>query len=570
VLKSFPAQIATLTRHRAGRRNLRILLRFVGVLLLLITVYTVVFHLLMLREGQEHTWLTGLYWTLTVMSTLGFGDITFQTDLGRLFSILVLLSGMVFLLILLPFTFIEFFYEPWMKAQVERRAPRRVDDDVSGHVIVTSVDAVTSALVRRLEGHGVDHLVLTATGDEARTLQDRGFLVAVGAVDDPETWRKIGVERAALVLTTGSDVANSNIAFQVREVSPSVPIVTTAHSESSVDVLQLAGSTHVLRLEQLIGEAFARRVLGGDTRANVIGHVEGILVAEAPAHGTPLVGKTLAECRLREQAGVAVAGVWQRGRFEPGRATTKIDSQTVLVLVGSKHHLQAYNQAFGRYAEQDQPVLILGGGRVGRATAKALGAAGLDYRIVDKDPDRIQPGSKRHFLGDAAAFEVLEVAGIRTTQSIVITTHDDDVNVFLTLYCRKLRPEAQILARSTFERSVGTLHRAGADVVLSYASMGANVVFNLMRRGEALLLAEGLDVVRVRVPRALVGRTVATSGIRERTGCSIVTLRIGGEMSIVPSPEAVLEDGSDLLLVGAIEAHYEFVSLYPDAVIEAT
>ena len=99
----------------------------------------------MLREGQEHTWITGFYWTLTVMSTLGFGDITFQTDLGRLFSIVVLVSGMIFLFILLPFTFIEFFYEPWMKAQTDARAPRQLPAETRGHVLLTNHDPVTSA-----------------------------------------------------------------------------------------------------------------------------------------------------------------------------------------------------------------------------------------------------------------------------------------------------------------------------------------------------------------------------------------------------------------------------------------
>jgi class 3 adenylate cyclase len=46
-------------------------------------------------------------------------------------SILVLLSGTVFLLVLLPFTFIEFFYEPWISAQAE--APRRVRARVGIH-----------------------------------------------------------------------------------------------------------------------------------------------------------------------------------------------------------------------------------------------------------------------------------------------------------------------------------------------------------------------------------------------------------------------------------------------------
>ena len=81
-------------------------------------VYSILFHVLMLYEGQEHSWMTGLYWTLTVMSTLGFGDITFHSDLGRTFSIVVLLSGMVSLLMLLPFTFIEFFYAPWMQRAI--------------------------------------------------------------------------------------------------------------------------------------------------------------------------------------------------------------------------------------------------------------------------------------------------------------------------------------------------------------------------------------------------------------------------------------------------------------------
>ena len=69
------------------RRNLRALASYLLLLTATITAYSVLFHVIMLYEGQEHSWLTGFYWTLTVMSTLGFGDITFQSDLGRAFSI---------------------------------------------------------------------------------------------------------------------------------------------------------------------------------------------------------------------------------------------------------------------------------------------------------------------------------------------------------------------------------------------------------------------------------------------------------------------------------------------------
>ena len=96
-------------------------------LFVLVTVYAVLFHLIMGSvEGQQHSWITGFYWTLVVMTTLGFGDITFTSDIGRLFSIVVLLSGVVFLLVMLPFLFIRLFYAPWLESRVRLRAPREV------------------------------------------------------------------------------------------------------------------------------------------------------------------------------------------------------------------------------------------------------------------------------------------------------------------------------------------------------------------------------------------------------------------------------------------------------------
>ena len=67
------------------RRNVRVLLILLGVFSLLVALYSTVFHVLMDREGQSHSWPTAIYWTLVTMPTLGFGDITFESDAGRLF-----------------------------------------------------------------------------------------------------------------------------------------------------------------------------------------------------------------------------------------------------------------------------------------------------------------------------------------------------------------------------------------------------------------------------------------------------------------------------------------------------
>ena len=123
-MKTMATQLAVLMQLGRRRSNIRLLIRFSLVLILFFVVYSILFHLLMIYEGRQYSWITGFYWTLTTMSTLGFGDITFTSDIGKFFSVVVLLSGIIFLLIILPFTFIQFFYAPWLEEQNKARAPR--------------------------------------------------------------------------------------------------------------------------------------------------------------------------------------------------------------------------------------------------------------------------------------------------------------------------------------------------------------------------------------------------------------------------------------------------------------
>ncbi len=94
-MKFLPSQLTYLLAERETQRNLKALFQYLGFVAGTIVLFSIAFHGIMLHEGQQHSWLTGFYWTLTVMSTLGFGDITFESDLGRGFSIVVLLSGIV-------------------------------------------------------------------------------------------------------------------------------------------------------------------------------------------------------------------------------------------------------------------------------------------------------------------------------------------------------------------------------------------------------------------------------------------------------------------------------------------
>ncbi len=545
-------------------RNGRVVLALVGIFLLLLTVYGVLFHVIMESEGQDHSWVTGFYWTLTTMSTLGFGDITFESDVGRIFSMVVLVSGALFILVLLPFAFIQFVFLPWMARRESMRAPRQLPESTRDHIVLTDHSPIEEALIRRANDSNVAYVIIVPVLEDALRLHDLGYRVMVGALDDPETYRAARVGQAAVVAATRPDTTNTNIAFTVREISPDVPVVATAASAASVDILGLAGCDVVLQLGEMLGRDIAERVLGGDSRSHVVGEFGDLHIAEAAVAGTALEGLTLREADLRRRYNVSVVGLWQRGRFQLAGPESRLTATTTLILAGSAEQLAAYDTAFALEQRLDAPVVIIGGGRVGRAVGRTLEADGIDYRIVERLPERVREPD-HYVVGDAAELEVLEAAGIHRAAAVVITTHDDDVNVYLALYCRKLRPEVQIIARANLDRNVTTLHRAGADAVLSYASTGATAIWNRLGLNPTLVLAEGLDVFQVDVPDGLVDRSLAEAGIRRRTGCNVVAIVEDGRVQSNPDPARLLPADAELIVIGDSEAERHFFREHPSA-----
>lgn len=562
-MKFLTAQLMALKGSHASRRNLRLLARSLVLITGLVLLYTVVFHAMMAAEGQEYSWISAWYWVMVTMSTLGFGDIVFHSDAGRVFSVVVLFSGVLLLLVLLPFTFIEFFYTPWLDAQRQARAPRAVPPDTSGHVILTHYDPVAMALIDRLKAFGRKYYLLESDLNRAIDLADQGVSVMLGEPDDILTYSAAQTANAALVVANVDDYMNSNIAFTVREVTDSVPVVSFARAEESMDVLHLAGSSHVLQLTEMLGRSLARRAVAGDVRTNVIGQFGDLLISEAPVSGTPMVGRTLQDGWLRKATGLTVVGLWERGQFHVAVPDRVLEATTVLVLAGSSEQLDRFTELTAIYNLQDAPVLILGGGRVGRAAARSLHERGIDYRIVEKAADRVKDPD-RTIIGSAADLFVLESAGIREAPTTIVTTSDDATNIYLTIYCRRLRPEMQIIARSNLEKNVSTLHRAGADFVMSYASMGANAVFNILEKDDVVMVAEGLDVFRCPVPAKLAGKTLIEADVRRRTGCSVVAIEQDGVTIVNPEADMKLPPAgaAELIVIGNTEGEKQFLKTF--------
>jgi len=564
-MKFLPSQMVALLGERELRRNVGALLKYLALLAATITAFSLLFHGIMLYEGQHHSWLTGFYWTLTVMSTLGFGDITFHSDLGRGFSILVLISGIVMLMIVLPFTFIRFFYAPWLEAQVRLRAPRGVREGVAGHVVICRYDAIAMGLIRRLGEFGIPYYVVESDATVAANLHGDGVSVVAGEVAASATYEALRVRDASLVLANLGDAANTNVILTVREVAPDVPILALAEEMSSVDVLELAGASQVVPLKHRLGEQLASRVAVGAPRAHRIGRFDDLVIAEFPIENTSLRGRTVRDTRLRELTGLSIVGVWERGVLSTAGPDTLLSDHSVPVIVGTEEQLMELDALFVIYQLDDNPVLVIGGGKVGQAVARALRAREVRATIVDKNislEGDLADCADRVVVGDAAELEVVTGAGIAEAPSVVLTTNDDATNIFLALYCRRLNPKARIVSRINEEWNLEAIHRAGVDFALSHGSLAAKSVLSLLQGSDLVIFGEGADLFVEPVSPTLVGKTLAESGIGAKTGLNVIAVRVDGTSLTNPAADTELARDGELVMLGTVAQHRRFTEVF--------
>ena len=563
-MKLLLLQILLFVKNEKAKKNVYLLAKFLFFLTLIITVYSVTFHLIMIHEGRDFSWITGVYWTLTVMSTLGFGDITFSTDLGMLFTLLVLISGVILLMIMLPFTFIQFFWAPWLEAQKETRTPRSLPETIKNHVILTNYDPITRKLVEKLKKYNFDYSFVTSDHQAATEIFDTGYTVVLGEVDAPETYKKMQTDKAALIVATANDLMNTNIAFTVREISDTVPIAISADNEHSLDILNFPGYTNVFQFMSMLGTNMAKktRVV---RQTHIIGQFEKLLVGEFPVRDiNNLAGQTLKQSKLRNKIGLTIIGIWERGEVLLPDPDAALKKTNILIVAGTREDLVRVDQQLAmpsEHADSDLGILILGGGRVGQAAARYLALNNIKYTIVEKRPT-IARKSRHHIQGDAADINTLKEAGIDKARAVIITTHNDAMNIYLSFYCRQLRPDIQIVTRATEDRTVSKLYRAGADIVDSLAVMGANSIINLLHPSTTSFFSEALNVFMVPTPDAFFGKTLAETMLREKTRCNLLAIKQGEKFSTDLDPNTTFTKAENLILAGSLEAEELFRKEY--------
>lgn len=567
-MKYIGSQLAYYLGDKEFKRNSKILGQYLILLGIVVIIFSILFHVIMNIEGQNHSWITGLYWTLTVMSTLGFGDITFESDLGRIFSILVLLSGIFMLLIYLPFAFIRHFYAPLLESKRKNRVPRSVPPNTKDHILICAYDVIARDFTERLKQENTPYFVIQKDPERALKNYDNKVPIIFGEFDLEDTFIRANVKEAKLVLVNRDDIVNTKIILIIRHLAPHVKIVVLAADDATIDVQMLSGADHVLPVKRWLGEQLATRVNAKHAKSQPIGRYEDLLIAELPIQHTSLVAKTIRETGLRQKYGVSIVGNWKRGKLEPIASGEKLSEESVLVIIGNKKQLRRVDELFDDHLANPNPVVLIGGGRVGSAAARALHKNGILVNLIDIDPEvskKANPYCHKVFVGTASDYDLLKEAGIMEAPAVLLSTHDDAMNIHLASYCRKLNNAVKIVSRITDAQNIEIIHRAGANFVLSYATLGSEAVLSIAKGQELNILGEGIRLFTAPIPPSLINKTLGASNIGAKTGLSVIGLKDHGQIETLLSTDTILPSGAEIIMLGDIDMRNAFHALYVDA-----
>ena len=498
-------------------------------------------------ENRPRTFLDAFQFAVEMFTTTGFGgDAPWESEQMRAFIAVTDLMGMALLVGALPVV-----ARPVLETILTETAPTSLDDEVTDHVIVCSYTTRAEVLIEELDAREVPHVVVESDRERANELYGDGHRVIRADPESSEGLNAARLPAARSLVVDVSDQVDASIVLAAKELAEDVPVVSVVEDPDLERYHRLAGADHVLSPRPLLGRGLAAKVTTA-LRTEIdeaIDIDDRLKIAEVSVrHGGDLAGATLAESGIRERAGVNVVGAWFQGEFDPSPSPdAALTRGTVLLVSGRPDQLERLvemTQSSVRRFTAGRTVIV-GYGQVGRTIAGELEDADIPYTVVDTED---KPGVD--VVGDATNPETLASARVDDADTVALALPDDTTTEFATLVIRDTAPDTEIVARIEEDANVSKTYRAGADYVLSLATVtGRMSAARLLEGRDVLSVEQQVEVVRVEAP-GLVGRTLGDADVRETTDCTVMASERDADVITEMGPRTTVEPGNELIAVG--------------------
>lgn len=334
-----------------SRARIRIVLMAV---LAALAVGTIVFHLV---EGWSI--LDSLYVTVQTLTTVGYGDVTPRTALGRAFATGFMMVGVGVVLYALTSTVQSIVHSELFARYGHSRKMSKLRD----HFIICGAGRVGSHLIRSLRAVDGVFLVIESDQRKCEALMDMNIPVLIRDATLEESLIEAGVAHArGLASCLPDDADNVYVVLTARDLNPNIHIVARAAEEQAESKLIRAGANRVVAPTIIGGHrmamALTKPAVGDFLDSVTANHLElGFEQLEVDSVST-LVNRKLSETVIRSELNIVIVSIRRNNGeiiFNPG-AETKIEGGDMLIAIGNEESLKRLNALARGRATQERVI----------------------------------------------------------------------------------------------------------------------------------------------------------------------------------------------------------------------
>lgn len=214
----------------------------------------------------------------------------------------------------------------------------------------------------------------------------------------------------------------------------------------------------------------------------------------------------------------------------------------------------------------DSPVLVIGLGRFGAATAGELDKLGRDVLAVDEDPALVQKWAERvkhTAVLDARNMSALEQVGARDFPIAVVATGSSiEASVLITANLVDLKIP-QIWAKAISESHGKILTRIGAHRVIYPEREAGERVAHLVsgRMIDFIRFDDNFALVKMYPPKPIRGLSLADSEVRSKYKITVVGVKSPGKPFTYATEQTVVSNHDLIIVSGTNEDIEVFAAL---------
>lgn len=306
-----------------------------------------------LVEGWK--WEDAAYMTVITLATVGYGETHPLGSRGRLFTIALILMGVVNLGYIVN-RFTAAVIEGYFLEGIRLRQQRRLMESLSEHYIICGFSRTGRQIAKEFQAEAVSFVIIDSELESVQKAQEIGYIVFQGDATLDDTLLKVGITKAiCIVAALPSDAENLYTVLSAKTLNPEIRAIARASTEEAVQKLQRGGADAVISPYITGGKRMAAAAL----RPQILDFVDGMLSGTdrqlymeeflLDSDRCPFVGQSLQRAKLRSQSGALVLAIRRLDGKLIGGPTgdTVLMSGDTLICMGTAEQLRDLNQILG-------------------------------------------------------------------------------------------------------------------------------------------------------------------------------------------------------------------------------